>query len=147
MKTARSCGFLIVKGCPIKSFLLMKHPRRWDLPKGHVDPGETDRQCALRELKEETGFPSDAIDIDPVFRFEHLYEVRDKRYGPEPVQKTLIVMLATLTRDMEPVVTEHEGYRWFDWLPPHDIQELTINPVLAAVADHVAATHNQSENG
>jgi len=55
MKQPRSCGFLIVKGDPIESFLLMKHPARWDLPKGHVDPGETDMQCALRELEEETG--------------------------------------------------------------------------------------------
>ncbi|MFN9976001.1 MAG: NUDIX domain-containing protein, partial [Phycisphaerae bacterium] len=50
MKQPLSCGFLIVKGDPIDSFLLMRHPKRWDLPKGHVDPGETEMECALREL-------------------------------------------------------------------------------------------------
>jgi 8-oxo-dGTP pyrophosphatase MutT (NUDIX family) len=50
-----SCGFLILRGQPVDSFLLMKHPRRWDLPKGHLDEGETELQCALRELQEETG--------------------------------------------------------------------------------------------
>jgi 8-oxo-dGTP pyrophosphatase MutT (NUDIX family) len=28
----------------------------WTLPKGKVDPDETPEQCALREVKEETGF-------------------------------------------------------------------------------------------
>ncbi len=30
------------------SFLLMKHRNRYDLPKGHVDSGETEMQTALR---------------------------------------------------------------------------------------------------
>ena len=71
MKTARSCGFLIVRGDPVGSFLLMKHKQRWDLPKGHVDPGETDLECAYRELVEETGIAADDIVMDPTFRFEH----------------------------------------------------------------------------
>ena len=29
--------------------------RRWDLPKGHVDAGESDEVCAVREVAEETG--------------------------------------------------------------------------------------------
>ena len=28
----------------------------WSFPKGHLDPGETHRQAALREVLEETGF-------------------------------------------------------------------------------------------
>lgn len=138
MKTARSCGFLIVRGDPIESFLLMKHKKRWDLPKGHVDPGETDLECAYRELMEETGIPKDAIEMDPEFRFEHSYEVNDRRYGPESVPKTLLILLGRLTKDVEIVVTEHESYDWFPWCPPHDIQAKTINPLLAAVEGHIA---------
>ena len=137
MKIARSCGFLIVRGEPISEFLLMKHKSRWDLPKGHVDPGETDLECALRELEEETGIPADAIRLDPVFSFEHSYEVRDSRYGKEPVQKTLSVFLGTLSQEVEIVVTEHESFDWFSWSPPHDIQKKTINPLLEAVAQHL----------
>ncbi len=115
----------------------MKHKSRWDLPKGHVDPGETDLECALRELEEETGIPADAIRLDPVFSFEHSYEVRDSRYGKEPVQKTLLVFLGTLIQEVEIVVTEHESFDWFSWSPPHDIQKKTINPLLEAVAQHL----------
>ena len=38
--------------------LLVHRPghRDWTLPKGKVDPGEDDEECALREVAEETGF-------------------------------------------------------------------------------------------
>lgn len=29
---------------------------RWDIPKGHVEPGETPKEAAIRECQEETGF-------------------------------------------------------------------------------------------
>ena len=37
--------------------LLIKNifDNRWAIPKGHVDPGETSRQAAVREVEEETG--------------------------------------------------------------------------------------------
>jgi bis(5'-nucleosidyl)-tetraphosphatase len=95
MKKPISCGFLIVRGRPIESFLLMKHPHRWDLPKGHVDEGETELQCALRELAEETGITEQDIEVDPDFRFENRYLVNEKRYGGEgSIEKTLYVFLA-----------------------------------------------------
>ena len=140
MKTARSCGFLIVRGEPLGSFLLMKHKQRWDLPKGHVDPGETDLECAYRELVEETGIAARDIVMDPTFRFEHEYEVRDRRYGPEPVQKSLLILLGRLVKDVEIVATEHESYQWFDWSPPHKIQTKTIDPLLKAVESHLEET-------
>jgi 8-oxo-dGTP pyrophosphatase MutT (NUDIX family) len=33
----------------------------WTLPKGKVDPDETPEQCALREVKEETGFRCELV--------------------------------------------------------------------------------------
>lgn len=38
--------------------LVVHRPRYddWSLPKGKADPGESDAECALREVEEETGF-------------------------------------------------------------------------------------------
>ena len=134
----RACGVLVVIGDPIERFLLMRHKDRWDLPKGHIDPGETDVECALREMWEETGIPTDAIELDPFFRFEHQYEVREARSGGELKLKTLVIFLARLTREVPIDVTEHPGYQWFEWQPPHKIQLQTIDPLLAALARYLS---------
>lgn len=133
-----SCGFLIVRGSPPDQFLLMRHADRWDLPKGHVDPGETQLQCALRELHEETSISSPDIEVDPTFRFESHYPVTDKKTS-QLVDKTLIIFLAQLIRDVPILCTEHLGYQWFPWQPPHNIQQRTIDPLLAAVAAHLTS--------
>ena len=130
MAEAKSCGVLVVRGDPIREFLLMRHADRWDLPKGHVDAGETEVQCALRELREETGIVAADIELVDGFRFTTQYPVRAKKSG-ELYDKTLVVFLARLKRDVPIVVTEHLGYEWFPWNPPHRIQAWTIDPLLA----------------
>jgi len=149
MSALKSCGFLIVRGTleqgtgkmpvpPIREFLLMRHADRWDLPKGHVDPGETEIQCALRELQEETGITAEDIEIIDDFRFTNQYQVRGKRDG-RLHDKTLVVFLARLKRDVAIQPTEHGGYQWFSWQPPHRLQVWTIDPLLAALEQFLAA--------
>lgn len=138
MTEVKSCGVLIFRQQPKESFLLMEHPKRLDLPKGHVDPGETETECALRELREETGIKPGDIELDPLFRFTLQYLVNGKRYGlkEDRVLKTLVIFLAELKREVKIKCTEHHGYRWVDWAPPHHIQGQTIDPLLAAVDEY-----------
>lgn len=136
MSDLKACGVLVFRSQPQPQFLLMRHPTRWDLPKGHVDPGEDELTCALRELEEETGITRNGIKLDPDFRFTLQYDVQYERTGGEKLRKTLVIFLGRLVGDHTIAITEHEGFEWFDWAPPHDIQEQTINPLLAAVAAH-----------
>ena len=129
----KSCGVLVVRGESPEQFLLMRHTDRWDLPKGHVDAGETDLECALRELEEETGITAADVEIDPDFRFTLQYEVAYRRTGGRRQTKTLLIFLGRLQREVSITPTEHLGYEWFDWSPPHAIQEQTIDPLLASV--------------
>lgn len=132
----KSCGVLIVRGDPVREVLLMEHPDRLDIPKGHTEKGETELQCALRELVEETGITGDDIDLDPLFRFTLEYPVHSKKSG-ELCNKTLVVFLGRLHRDVKIVPTEHGGFHWLPWNPPHSIQVQTIDPLLAHLVEHL----------
>ncbi|WP_010295565.1 bis(5'-nucleosyl)-tetraphosphatase [Clostridium senegalense] len=59
MKVERSCGGILFRRNNKKiEFLLVKSIGRrgyWGFPKGHMESGETERDTALREIKEETG--------------------------------------------------------------------------------------------
>jgi putative (di)nucleoside polyphosphate hydrolase len=35
----------------------------WQMPQGGIDPGESPREAALRELREETGIPEDQVEF------------------------------------------------------------------------------------
>lgn len=128
-----SSGFLLFRKQKQLQFLLMKHSTRWDLPKGHLDPGETKRQAALRELSEETGLQPSDVWLDPNFVFENRYWVSYKRNGGKKQFKELTIYLGLLERDQPIVLTEHEGFEWFDWSPPHQIQAESIDPLLKRV--------------
>ena len=137
MSELKSCGVLIVRGDPLREFLLMKHTDRWDLPKGHVDAGETELECALRELMEETGIQATDIRLNSDFRFEHRYTVTGPRTNHEPAEKTLVIFLGHLLNDVSIVVTEHKSSSWFKWDPPHHIQQRTIDPLLEHLDHHL----------
>lgn len=59
-----SGGVLLQEGTDGQEVFVVHRPRYddWSLPKGKLDPGETDEECALREVLEETGFECDLGD-------------------------------------------------------------------------------------
>ena len=140
MREVMSTGFLVIRRQPEVSFLLLRHPDRWDLPKGHLDPGETPAECALRELEEETGIAGEDISVVEGFEFRLVYPVRDRQQPSEMAEKTLLVYLAWLEHPVEVEVSEHGSYRWVAWNPPHRIQQQTIDPLLAYAETFLAGS-------
>ena len=136
MRRVKSCGVILFRRVPELSFLLMKHTHRFDLPKGHVETGENEVECALRETWDETGIDPQRVTLDFTFRFEETYYPMEPRFGKERVEKTLIIFLGW-TEGSQPIqVTEHVGFEWHRWSPPHDIQKFTLNPLVARLNEH-----------
>jgi len=81
-KIAVSCGTLVVDQ---DRRLLLCHvtgTAKWDIPKGMQDPGETELEAAVRELREETGLAFASERFEELGRFDyrrdkalHLYKV------------------------------------------------------------------------
>jgi 8-oxo-dGTP pyrophosphatase MutT (NUDIX family) len=62
-----------------QELLLMKRLGKWDLPKGKIDPGETNEEGALREVEEECGISP--LSIDRFFgNSYHTYKLQGHRF-------------------------------------------------------------------
>lgn len=136
LKQFKACGVICFREQPHRQFLLMRHPKRWDLPKGHIEEGETEIECAIREMNEETGFSPEQVRIETDFRWQISYEARYAWLDHELVHKTVVMFLGWVAEDVELNLTEHHAAEWFDWAPPHSIQKETIDPLLQAVDDY-----------
>ncbi|MBI9033738.1 MAG: NUDIX domain-containing protein [Bacteroidales bacterium] len=60
-----------------QQFLFIYRNERWDLPKGHIDPGESPETTALREIKEETAVEGLRI-IKKLPQTYHMYYLKNK---------------------------------------------------------------------
>lgn len=96
-------GIIILHRQTKKVLLLQKHNGKWDLPKGHVERGESFLDGAVRECYEETGLDVGDGSLD-VFPYTYI---------SLPSKKWLRFYLG-FTRE-DDIVTqeeEHAGYRW-----------------------------------
>ena len=64
MEYIKSCGFIPYRVVDYEKRYLIIHSRNGDcgFPKGHMEPGETEHETAIRELKEETNMEVEVID-------------------------------------------------------------------------------------
>lgn len=105
-KREKSCGGIVYKLINNELyFLLLKHNKgHWSFPKGHMEEGETERETALREIKEETG-------LDVKLDDNYFYKIT---YSPKKdVLKDVIYFIATpLTNKITVQYSEIEEIIW-----------------------------------
>lgn len=79
----------------------------WTPPKGHVDPGESDMQTALRETEEESGLKESSLNI-----VKHVQKTLN--YVVKGTPKTVIYWLAEVKDYNVPIrlSSEHQDYKW-----------------------------------
>jgi hypothetical protein len=61
------------------NFLFIVRNGRWDLPKGHMEEGETSEECALREVTEECGISGHKI-VKPLMPSFHTWHYEGVSY-------------------------------------------------------------------
>lgn len=89
LRFERSCGAVIFTrvGTEIRYVIIQSLAGTYGFPKGHMEPGETERETALREIREETGL---RVRLVPGFRMEDEYALP----GRMPGRKRVIYFLA-----------------------------------------------------
>lgn len=111
-KKERSAGFIVVrKDHDGWKVLGLRVYGKIDVPKGHVESGESDFDGAVRECKEEAG-----ITVSP----------SDAEWGLDPKilersHKDVVIFLASTEQD--PIILpnpetnryEHDGFHWLTW--------------------------------
>ena len=99
----------------------------WEVPRGFIDPGESDRKSALRELEEETGLSCADADLESLGIF-----------APEPgiLAARVHLFVAHRCRAVRPFSGEEFGHKEFRLFDPaqvavlHDAGEIQDSSTL-----------------
>ena len=119
--------------------LMIHRNERWDLPKGHIEAGETPAEGAVREIEEETGVSGEVV--APLCATWHAY------FFPQTnrweLKRTHWFLLRT-TADASLAPQTEEGITEVAWCDAAAVEEHltqtypTIRCVMAALRAHLA---------
>lgn len=100
--------------------------KQWELPGGMLEPGETARQAAVRELCEETGIHAVDLTFAAVAEFVLV----------KPERRELLAVYRVQLRVVPPLVVNDEvlGFRW--WSPTQPVSD-DMSPLDAEIARRV----------
>lgn len=135
-----TCGIFLIDS---RNKCLITHPTgsnssSWSIPKGKLEPGETELDAAVRELKEET-----SIDLTEYGLFiTQVRRLPEVPYGKR--NKTLIPFVIWMSITMEGVslcceslvdddFPEIDEFKWVDYRESVNI----LHPTQAAVVQHI----------
>jgi len=99
--------------------LFIYRRKKWDLPKGKLDPGEDIKACAIREVMEETGIRNLTIG-NLIIVTTHSYEENGLNMQKEThwfEMKASTVDNSTLTPQLE------EDIEKIEWVSPENLEE------------------------
>lgn len=132
MKYEKSCGAVILRR-ENDAFLTLliqnKNGGHWAFPKGHTEGSETERETAIREVREETGL---SIAVNTDFRFVI-------QYSPAPnVSKDVVYFLSVITSSE--VHCQEEEIAEARWVPLTEAEPQVTFPqdksVIRAAAEY-----------
>ena len=115
--------------------LMIYRNNRWDLPKGHLEPCERLADCALREVKEETGIDARHDRTEELCATLHCYNL----YGKWEMKRTHWYALRYVGGQPHPQA--EEGIERAEWLTGGELEDAvrqsypTIRQVFCRLSD------------
>ncbi|MBV9587069.1 MAG: RNA pyrophosphohydrolase [Alphaproteobacteria bacterium] len=120
----------------------------WQMPQGGIDPGETPREAAFRELQEEIG--TDKAEILTETRgwlhYDLPSDIAPRMWSGRwrgQRQKWFLMRFTGIDPDINPA-TEHPEFDAWEWVEPSRLPELIVpfkrqlyRDLLAEFADHL----------
>lgn len=124
MRKSYSAGCVVIN--PDGNVLVVnQNGDSWSLPKGHVDPGETDRQAAERETREESGVTSLRF-VKELGSYER-YQLGKGGVGENKndLKHITFFLYETNQRELSPEDPHNPEARW---VAPQDVLNLLTHP-------------------
>jgi 8-oxo-dGTP pyrophosphatase MutT (NUDIX family) len=107
----KSCGAVVfLKDTKVKYLLLHYEGGHWDFVKGNIEPKESEKDTAIRELQEETGI----VDARFIEGFREKVEYLYRRQRTTIHKKVIFFLIETHTEKVN-LSYEHVGYTWLEY--------------------------------
>lgn len=109
-----------------------RYQEAWQMPQGGIDPGESPREAALRELEEETGVTPNLVTVEAETEEWVTYDLPDELVGQiwkgrYRGQKQKWFLLRFQGRDDQVnIETEHQEFSRWQWLPTGELVERIV---------------------
>lgn len=122
----------------------------WQMPQGGIDKGESAVEAALRELGEETGLPTDAVEVVAETEGWIYYDLPEDmvgkiwkgKYGGQ--RQKWVLMRFIGSDNQVNIKTEHPEFHRWAWMSAEDLIDAIVpfkrdvyEKVFAAFAEHL----------
>lgn len=138
----RSAGGVVLAGDRIL-LIATQSGRRWQLPKGHIEEGESSEQAAVREVREETGVTGRVVARLPPI--EYWYVEKGRMRVHKQVDYFLLDYVSGSAADFDR--QEVSGAGWYSWDEALQKMSFENERQVAVQAREVAAAQVAERRG